>query len=350
MAQRKSFLILQITPSWPPQIGGVGDYACMLESALLAKGVKSTALVPDFQGLRSVLFASETGTRAARHLIEATDAQTLLLHFSGYGYASRGLCLSLARAVSQWRQADCTRRFVVVFHEVYASGPPWRSAFWTALPQRHAARMIAMSADKILTTSSTGEKQLKRMGASAEYWPVFSNIGETDTPTPLGERADYAVVFGLPGRRRATYMALTASLEAAEGLRALGIKSILDIGPGEEAQPIVHGLTVKVCGALPANEIHDILLKARIGLVDYPMHVITKSGIVAAYLAHGLLVVNTANASSKVRDFVEGVHFANPIRLLSPDFNAEAIAQGGHLWYRAHNLKKTADRILSLIE
>lgn len=340
-------MILQVTPSWPPEIGGVGDYAYMLESAFIAKGFTSTALVPNFQEMGSALFGVEYGARTLRASIEATDTRTLLLHFSSYGYASRGLCFGLARAVSEWRRADNSRRLVIIFHEVYAFGPPWRSTFWTFLPQQRTARILAKAADKIFSTSAAGEKQINKLGASAEYRPVFSAIGETDTLKALDERCDYAIVFGLLERRRATYAALTESLEAADGLRCLGIKSILDIGPGGDIPATLHGLPVKVCGPLPAREIREKLSEARVGLVDYPMHVITKSSIVAAYFAHGLLVVNTSSSFSDLDDLVEGKHFANPARLLGKDFHAEAIAQEGHRWYCAHDLEKTTDRILT---
>jgi hypothetical protein len=59
------------------------------------------------------------------------DTDRVLLHFSGYGYARRGLCRWLVDGLTRWKAAGAQRRVVTMFHEVYASGPIWRSSFWT---------------------------------------------------------------------------------------------------------------------------------------------------------------------------------------------------------------------------
>jgi glycogen synthase len=40
--------IIQITPTYPPNIGGVGHYAELLANHLIKKGVKSKFFVTDF--------------------------------------------------------------------------------------------------------------------------------------------------------------------------------------------------------------------------------------------------------------------------------------------------------------
>ena len=86
---------VQITPTYPPEISGVGDYAAALSQkfdeacnpiATLVARPSIGATKPD--GNVSVLTRSD-GKALARE-IERHDC--VLLHFSGYGYARCGLC------------------------------------------------------------------------------------------------------------------------------------------------------------------------------------------------------------------------------------------------------------------
>src|SRR6202008_598407 len=79
----------------------------------------------------------------------------VVLQFSGYGFGRRGLCGWLLDELDQARTAfRGTLRLVTVFHELFAVGPPWRSAFWLAGLQARIAARLARSSDALWTNSA----------------------------------------------------------------------------------------------------------------------------------------------------------------------------------------------------
>jgi hypothetical protein len=345
-------LILQISPSWPPQIGGVGDYACILEDNLSARGTEITALVPDVQGLQSAIFATRTAARTLSSRIEATGAKSVILHFSGHGFASRGLCFGLAQALSDWRRANDARRMVTMFHEIYAFGPIWQSSFWTAGAQKRIARELAQLSDARFVSSKAGFEQLAQLAPKQEInlLPVFSTIGEAKNLEMLSLRKDYAVVFGGKKRRMKVYEALGRSSNAlAERLALLGIKRILDIGPSFDVPNQIAELHVRSLGPLPADEVSAALGNARIGFVDYPGHVLTKSSIAASYFAHRLLMVNTMPVAGLPTGLIEGNQFVDLERFIDGRFDAQLIADAGYDWYQPHSIAATGDRFWAIL-
>jgi hypothetical protein len=146
--------IVHVVPALPPLINGLGDYAALLAEDLAKLGVDSRFVVAGMPPADNVQFevgdfqvqvVREQQTEALVDALEVAGADTVLLHFVGYGYAKRGLCFWLAEGLQQWKSRSPRRRLVTMFHELYAFGLPWRSSFWTSLPQRRIARALASS-------------------------------------------------------------------------------------------------------------------------------------------------------------------------------------------------------------
>lgn len=327
-----------------------------LADALRAHGVESRFVVPDSNGGDSVagFTVHRLAERKARALASALTiggTRTVLVHFSGYGYDRRGLCWWLAEGLRLWRQEQDGRRLVTVFHELYANGPPWRTSFWTSWPQRTIARRLFGISDAAFTTSSISAAKLTdwRPDLLVRVTPVFSNVGECDVPAPLNDRGPFAVVFGKGERRYRVYAALADAPSAVgEGLRRIGVARVLDIGPPIATPDAVAGLPIERLGALGTSAVSARLAHVRVGFVDYPFHVLTKSGILAAYFAHGVLAVNTSRVGTLPDGIEEGRQFAHPFRLSEPAFDGQAVADEGFRWYRPHSPDGTARALLPL--
>lgn len=274
------------------------------------------------------------------------DADAVLLHFSGYGYARRGLCRWLVEGLARWKAGGEEKRLVTMFHEVYATGPIWRSSFWTASPQRRIARDLARLSNAGFVSSRGGQEQLGRLfpQLTVGLLPVFSNVGEPNAPRRLSERAGRAVVFGGRIRRRKVYEALERAAEDfAQAIEQAGVTEIVDIGPNMNLPTEVAGCVVRPLGPSPAAEVSAALEAARVGLIDYPGHVFTKSGIAGAYFAHRLPIVNTSSVGGFPSELKEGRHFASLERVAKGDFDAQVIADAGYDWYSTHGLAATAE-------
>ena len=345
--------IVQITPAYPPDISGVGDYAAVLAKKFQDIGTPIETLVArpggaipegDFGPVRGV---------DTDELFEALDKyDRVLLHFSGYGYARRGLCHWLVDGLSRWKASAGKRRLVTMFHEVYANGPVWRMSFWTAAPQKRIARDLVLLSDAHFVSSAGGQAHLTQLlpDINVELLPVFSNVGEPDAPIPLCNRPERAVVFGGGAQRQKAYKALQRiESELARKLNALGIFEIADIGPHTRAPGRIAGCDVKPTGALPGREVSAILARVQIGFIDYAGHMLTKSGIVAAYFAHRVLVVNSSSAGGFPVDMREGEHLVGLATFMRGAYDTQQVADAGWSRYRLHGISATVDKLSAML-
>lgn len=342
----------QISPAYPPQISGVGDYAAIIEDECRKMGHSVLTMVPPKEGLLSSCGkAGETVLGDAEKMADAlAETDLILLHFSGYGYARRGLCGWLADGLEEWKLVQHERRLVTMFHEVYATGPIWRSSFWTSRPQQHIAQRLARLSNALFVSSQRGRNQLQKLcpDVPIDILEVFSNVGELTSPSPLSERAPHAVVFGGASRRTQVYRSLqTIAGRWDEGFRRLGLTKIFDIGPPIDAPSELLGCKVVACGTLQAAEVSAILSNARVGLLDYRRNQIEKSGIAAAYFAHSLLVVNTANEGKYPLGLREGEHIADLQKLHTRTAMVDAIGAAGWRRYQAHGIHKTSEILVA---
>lgn len=284
---------------------------------------------------------------------EAKGCAVVLLEYSGYGYAKRGAPLWLMRGLSR----VCGERgipLLTVFHEISASGPIWTSAFWLSPLQTYVARRLAQLSSGLITTHPAGYDELKSAvgeDTSIKVRSVFSNVGEPRSYPCFKGRPDRAVVFG--GRRTKTALYETHREATEAGLTRWGIDAIVDLGPTGALQPEAFEINVDVRGLQPAEAISEELLNARLGLLHYPAAYATKSGILAAYMAHGTVPV-LVEPSPLGGQLSSGTHFVTWYKDQNSKEGAgvgELISQSAAQWYDQHAHSRHAARtVLKLIE
>ena len=191
--------IVQISPTYPPNIGGVGNYAKLLADFLKKKSINSKILVSDHldnKNKKQRLFGKNN--KNLYLLLENTNSNEIILHFSGYGYASRGLCFNLISTLEKWKQISKSRKLITIFHEIYAIGPIYRMSFWTSLPQKYLAKKLLKLSNIALVTSKQNYITLSSFDKKKKiiYSNVFSNIGELKKNKKLKLRKNIAIIFG----------------------------------------------------------------------------------------------------------------------------------------------------------
>lgn len=332
----------------PPGRGGVFDYLQCLKAEWAALGVSShvIALSRELAGQRSL------AERIAECGMQSSQPCALVLHFSGYGYAQRGLCfwlLAELRALRAQRREGL--RLVVVFHELFASGPPWRSAFWLSRWQALIAARLARMADALWTNAEQHAHWLAPVVGPAtpiRVRPVFSNVGEPGVPPATRGRQATAVVFGAASTRQRVFDELRRH-EAT--LRSLGIEELLEIGNGPESTGGPTTIPRRHAGRLEPPELGRLLQASRFGLLDYPSQLLGKSGVFAAYAAHGCVVLDTGRPGPDTDRLVMGSHYLSLQAMPgAPDLPAscEAIAARLSSWYADHRLTNQARDLLAL--
>ncbi len=330
--------LIQVVPRARPG-DGVADYATRLAEALRERhGVTSTLIEAGWERDRTALMAA-LGT--------AAPGDGLLLHYVGYGYARRGAPLWLARVMARARRVFGAR-LGAVFHELYATGHPWQSAFWLSGLQQHVVTRIARACSFALLTRTANRRWLEATGAFAgkavTVLPMTSGVGEPASPSPVQGRPPLMVVWGSAVAKAGLYKRHGPSLAAA--CRRLGLSGIVDIGPAP-THASAGGAALDIRGRLPAAQLSGVLLEARCGVVACPAAFLAKSSIFAAYAAHGLApIVLDEPRTAPLDGLVAGEHF---LRLVQDGVEAfelaplDAIAGRARDWYAGHTTAAHAE-------
>ncbi len=344
--------LLQIVPSLPPTVSGVGDHAVCLARELAARhGVRSRFVVadpawtPPSGGLEFPAQAvAARHAHALRSLLSGggDDSTPILLHYVPYGYAQRGCPFWLIDALRRLRRP---RRIITIFHELSADGePPWKSAFWLAPIQRWLGRRLGRLSTARRMTTTFVANQLRVMllpgDKALETVPVFSNFGEGSPPLPTGQRARRMIVFGTRTWREETYRNHLPGLLAACG--RLGIEQILDVGAPLASPPSDLSVPFAEHGLLRVEDAPEVFGGSLAGFFHYPVNWLGKSSIFSAYCGWGMVPVTTpGNTAPSLDGLRAGTHYL-------PGGEGDApgdVARAAHAWYREHCLRVHADGI-----
>lgn len=341
----------------PPGEGGVVDYARCLQAEWARQGRASQWLALSQASARARPLAMQLRALMEQLASPAPRSCALVLHFSGYGYGQRGLCgwlldeLSAARA-----QFGAALRVVPLFHELFASGPPWRSAFWLSRWQASISARIARQADAVWTNADEHAQWLRaavRGGVPVHVRPVFSNVGEGDAPDAAADRAPRAVVFGTASTRQRALRGLQR-FEAA--LRQLGVEELVEAGTGAASPLGLGSLPRRHAGRLEPAALSALLQSSRFAVLDYPSSLLAKSGVFAACATHACVVLVTRPPGADVDGLVAGHDYVNlhrlnqrPGSLATPE---PQHAMGARLarWYGDHRLAAQARELWALAQ
>lgn len=342
--------LIQIVPRLPPPDEGVGGIALALAAALARSGFPTRFVVPAPNGAaaqRAGLDVVEVSREPASLAAALEGAEHTILHYAGYGYHPRGVPRWLAEGLARTNGALWTQ-----FHEVWATGPPWRSSFWLAPLQRRIVGSIGDRSARISTSldlyARLVRSRLSDPRREIEIRPVISGIGETDKSLPFSRREPRLVLFGGPGVRRRAYAEVSDAIEAAA--RLLKLTEIWDIGPGDVSPISVGLLPVRRLGPLPASEVSAILAASAAGFLSYPLGLLGKSSVFAAYAAHGTLPIcagrpMAAAGAGRTGPMAE-VHFWDAsLPTTSRPLDPPGIAVAARTWYEGHSLARQAAAI-----
>jgi glycosyltransferase involved in cell wall biosynthesis len=357
--------LIHITPELPPTVGGVADYTALLSRRLVEQsdGAVEPVLVHagwqsadeigvdfpvvDLSGECSASALAETTRRLAE---EANGRAVVLLEYSGYGYASRGAPLWLARGLRRVC-GNGALPLVTMFHEISASGPIWSSAFWLSSVQRWIVKGLTRIAESAFVNRISGVQELENwFGApsSVSVQPVFSNVGEPEDRRNITERERTAVLFAGRTEKERLYQSHGSRIRRL--LRREELDRLIDIGPPPRELFEIEG-EVEVLGVQPAAKISQLLCRARMGLTHRRLDLLIKSGVVAGYLAHGVAPVVVSNGGN-ARDSMlsAGEQYITLNRALSSSAEWEQISHHGYRWYQetAHS-RSTARKVLQRI-
>ncbi len=353
-------VIVQIVPRRAVEHDGIGDYATLVANAIFERsGFTSVFIIgtpaefepPVRDAWRNSPVTYQKGSALAKQLTEVcreTKAKAVLLHVSGYGYQKRGVPFWLLRGIKGWRRVQPRTRLVGIFHELYATGHVRNSSFWLSRAQRYVTSELWRLCDHGLTTNDAYFRELAAWRRAEEnrltVLPVSSNVGEPDALVPLLDRPLQMAVFGGSGVEERVYSGRVFEQSAAIA-NALGIENVLDIGPRcTRVPPRLGRAVINSVGRLPRRSVSRYLLACRYGLLNYDVGRLGKSGVFAAYAAHGVVPICIGSRAAPTDELEEGRHFLRwPFD--RPPANLSEIQTNLIRWYQNHSVGKHADAL-----
>src|SRR5689334_2919068 len=122
--------LVMLTPYGAPGTNGLSDHVDQIVAALAGQpipsidkiGITRSAAEADISH-NIVMQGDSRGLAQLLDRLVKSDC-TLVVHYVCYGYQRRGCPVSLIRSLRSLRSSRHFR-MISVFHELYASGPPW---------------------------------------------------------------------------------------------------------------------------------------------------------------------------------------------------------------------------------
>jgi hypothetical protein len=328
----------------PPGTGGVRDYADCLRQAWATCGLASELI----EAWPASAAQPSLATRLSALVPDDASTFTVIVHFSGYGYAARGLCQWLVDELGVLKtRYGGALRVLVMFHELFATGWPWRSAFWLAPLQSSIARQLAHLADAVWTNTEQHAGWLRGAtggGKPLHVRPVFSNVGEPVDLLSWEARQPQVVVFGSAITRQRALSVVQAHERA---LIRLGISELVEVGDGPSQCVGRVALSTRHLGRLSALSLSALLRASRFGLLEYPARYLGKSGVFAAYAAHGCVALNLSRRRGDADGLRAGTHYLDLGR--TDGRESGALKQTSRClarWYGGHSLALQAQELL----
>jgi hypothetical protein len=275
----------------------VGDHAFILDRELKRRGKNTGVIVyRDLPtGEREGVYQGGLKCKNLTDIIEREKPKVLLLHYVCYGFQDRGVPIFLPFVLSKVRKMYPKLRLWIFFHELNAFGAITSSAFWLSGLQLKICKDLYRLADQAFTNCDDFLNKIKRwkIHDRLDLCEVFSNLGEPDR---LFEGRKGGVLLGAAQTKEKVFSNLGQNIHL---LKSLGLNELVDIGSKVNLPSELKGeLSLNHQGILPEEEVSALLSKASYGILCYEPGFLGKSGVYAAYLAHGCRVINLLSTPS----------------------------------------------------
>jgi len=346
--------ILQIVPRLPGTRDGVGDYALNLARALLTRHRLSTVFAVAEQTAVTV----KDGFPIAELSLDSVESlaqryRHVILHYVNYGYQPRGIPFQL-RDFSQQLRSHLSGRWITVFHELYAFGPPWRSAFWLRPFQVKIARNLIDLSDTCFVSNDVIANEIRAYDSNkaVRILPVMSNFGEPEL-NKFGERSPgrWAICGGTALILRSLRSFQTAQRMIPEIYRP---QQLDVIGGSDDAR--IRNLLRDICQSSPGlscryhpeiavGRASEILRDCAFGWINYFGRgrvwsgMIFKSTAFAACCAHGVVPIlqHEEDIIAVNEDALPGPFFITRQKARLPDpQRMPETRENVYRWYHRH--------------
>jgi len=367
--------ILQFVPFPPPYPHGIADYARVLcEGFRHQYQLETCFLIPDTEQIRELLSPTEKETEQfERCLVRPGDIRQVVKHYAHTDemiaiiYHSARSTSNFSEILIRLKQALSHSRLVTVFHEM-PRNPSLRDRVKNSLkrllfksPQNtfNLGKTMAAS-DQVVVVTNRYSDTLAHWSHKVHYLPCFSNIGEPLHVPQWRERENSVIVFGSSGTRDRIY---THHFDALiECCRRFQFDTIIDIGPltdvtsetSHRGDVNLQGIEIVRKGYQSPTAISRLMQTAKAGFFDNYSRLpgsLGKSGVFAAYAAHGLLPVTWRPDPSEQDGLESGTHYlaVSDAQAAVSSEALQRIATAAHQWYQTHDIENSITQYFNLL-
>jgi hypothetical protein len=346
--------ILQVVPGFKPDVDGMGDFSRRLGTALWEKhSIRSHYVVfrqpdvpLDVREIAPNTISYPSGASPAlllNHIEELrriSNFDAVLVHYGPYAYSPLGRPKVFGKTLETLGRGS---NLSVFFHELYASGRPWKRAFWTNSEQKQCVADLLRQTTIAFTSNSEYMQKLESLNMAATPLvkiPVVSNIGEPLLLPPLAERTRQLVIFGQLANRTRLYKKHKGTLKTV--CKLLGVHTVIDVGSGSSSliPSQLNQAVVRSVGWMDDQQLSALLSDSIAGVIGYWPDVWEKSGVMAAYQAHAMIPVLIPLESRRAQapSFVPYVVVEDLVRAVTKDGSIsieqmQSISNASHDYY-----------------
>ena len=354
-------VVLQIVPRVSDNPDGVTDYALNLARNLLGDYRLTTV----FAAAEPSQISEKEGFKIASMAeggVARDKSAHVILHYVNYGYQKRGLPFS---SLPVWRalRQTCRGRFLVIFHELFASGPIWKSEFWVHPLQKKIARDVARLGDARLVSSESMRQSLEKLapGLDVIVHPVPSAFGEPRIePAQMRSRDNHRwLICGgtqVIERSLRSFVRITGKIPANISPRKLVVLGGMENQSVREILTSMTDIKCEYYPAVPSDVASQILSSCAFGWLDYftagrvNSDLLLKSSSFANMCAHAVVCV-TPDASAAISLEGDALPGPFPITLAAANVPSESqrpeIARRIYGWYHRHASVATLSRLVA---
>jgi hypothetical protein len=343
--------VVQIVPQSPGSREGVGDYALILATGLRSAWGFETVFLTSGPAAEKEIAGFPVLRLDTEWKERFPDFKNIILHYVNYGYQDQGVPFDLARQLRQLH-ARAGAQLMTIFHELYASSPPWQSAFWLQPMQKLLAGRIARMSNACLVSSEVMRESLLKLvpGTHVLVHPVMSTLGQPSLELAQLRNRDphrWVVLGGTHLIERSLHSLLGRRNAIPDSFKP---NELFVLG-GDDNSLVraklrnLVGIRIEYQPAIPAPAASEILSSCAFGWLDYfrlpdpPTAAILKSVSHAALCAHGVVPVFPRPGSTVAvkGDALPGPFFIGTTGSRVPSESERAgVSDQIYQWYRRH--------------
>lgn len=320
--------ILIISPSLEPNQCGVSDYTNVLNGFLQEDKFVTFRITLNDHYCKEIFEhhhlirvnkaqTISTKTNVLQNINKQFDPELILLNFVSYGYHKYGLPFFLMQMI---KKTFNNKPIILIFHELWPgnlSSDTLKDKLIGFVHKMFIKRILkVISPKKVIVNSEIWQKLLNEINIDSSVVPVFSNINvinsiEDNYPVLNQSNESFELntiitiaVFGSSGFN---YDVNQITHFFAEQIKNTDIVfHFICIGKYQPLFEVFNKMhlnypervLIEVTGVLSAEKVSELFHYADYGLTSYMPQFWSKSGAIAAMLAHGLTILSISNSFS----------------------------------------------------